>query len=179
VSEPKQRSRALDVGAGIGRVTSDVLLHLVSDVVILEPVESFIREAYALGRSSADLHPEENPGKNHVRWKGIHDKSKGVTFLQGTLQSFDPSAPLQTSKLIGFVGHEPAGDDQISGFDVIWCQWCLGHLNDEDLVAFLGRSKRALRASSTSVIMVKENLCADLNGGPNTIFDPEDSSLTR
>lgn len=32
------RLRALDVGGGVGRTTKDVLLHLVDDVVLLEPV---------------------------------------------------------------------------------------------------------------------------------------------
>lgn len=36
------RFRALDVGAGVGRVTSDVLLHLFDDVVLLEPVDIFL-----------------------------------------------------------------------------------------------------------------------------------------
>ena len=26
-------------------------------------------------------------------------------------------------------------------YDVIWCQWVLGHLTDEDLVAFFKRAK--------------------------------------
>jgi protein N-terminal methyltransferase len=32
------RLRALDVGGGVGRTTKDVLLHLVDDVVLIEPV---------------------------------------------------------------------------------------------------------------------------------------------
>jgi protein N-terminal methyltransferase len=32
------RFRALDVGGGVGRTTKDVLLHLVDDVVLVEPV---------------------------------------------------------------------------------------------------------------------------------------------
>ena len=49
---PARRFRALDLGAGVGRVTSDTLLPLVSDVVLLEPVESLIRhtETRAGGR---------------------------------------------------------------------------------------------------------------------------------
>ena len=67
-----------------------------------------------------------------------------------------------------------------AGFDVIWCQWCLGHLSDADLVAFFRRCKSALRDPKRSVIVVKENVCADAFGGTaRTEFDEEDSSLTR
>jgi protein N-terminal methyltransferase len=68
---------------------------------------------------------------------------------------------------------------------VIWCQWCLGHLNDDDFVAFLRRCKGSLRpppdvGHGESVIVVKENVCANhVDGRPRTVFDDEDSSLTR
>jgi protein N-terminal methyltransferase len=173
------RTRALDIGAGIGRVTADVLLYLVSDVVLLEPVDSFVQEALARGRAS------ENFGAaSHLRWTGIFDKSKSVTFFQGTLQNFDPSSPQSHATLLDRVGYRPNEDDGNSGFDVIWCQWCLGHLSDVDLVTFLKKGRQALREGETgtgrSVIVVKENVCADSqDGGPRTVFDEQDSSLTR
>jgi len=162
-------------------VTADVLLYLVSDVVLLEPVDSFVQGALARARASA------NPANNQppsLRWNGIADKSKSVTFLQGTLQNFDPIFPQSHATRLDRLGYEPEVDDADSGFDVIWCQWCLGHLSDADLVAFLKRSRRALRGSDRgtgkSLIVVKENLCSDaLDGSPRTVFDEEDSSLTR
>jgi protein N-terminal methyltransferase len=82
------------------------------------------------------------------------------------------------------VGYQPVRPvDEIGmGFDVIWCQWCLGHLSDDDLVAFLRRSHAALKVKEKgkSLIVVKENLCSDLDDGtPRTVFDEQDSSLTR
>lgn len=177
-----RRYRALDVGAGVGRVTSDVLLYLVHDVVLVEPVESLIGEAWARGRANAVGVPEERSDGQNTRWKGILDKSKSVTFIQDTLQAIDPAHPLSspTGRLIGRVGYEPQVDDIESGFDVVWCQWCLGHLSDPDLVAFFKRAKVALRDPQKSWIIVKENLCSDgPDGEPNTSFDEEDSSLTR
>ena len=59
-------------------------------------------------------------------------------------------------------------------YDLIWAQWCVGHLTDEELVAFLERCKTVLR-SVDGVIVLKENLStqgADL-------FDDVDSSVTR
>ncbi|KAJ7774540.1 DUF858-domain-containing protein [Mycena maculata] len=169
---PPRRTRALDVGAGIGRVTADVLLHLVSDVVLLEPVDNFIQEALARGRASAasqGSHP----------WRGITDSSKSVTFLRGTLQEFDPALP-HHAEMLDRVGYAPSMTDALSGFDVVWCQWCLGHLSDPDLAAFLRRSHAALREKGRSLIVVKENLCSDNEDGSACIvFDEQDSSLTR
>ncbi|KAG7452452.1 DUF858-domain-containing protein [Guyanagaster necrorhizus] len=136
-----RRIRALDVGAGIGRVTADVLLFLVSDVLLLEPVTPFIQEA--LGRAR---HAANTPQKN---WRGLADKNTS---------------------------------DVDSGFDVIWCQWCLGHLNDAQLVEFFRRSHVALREKDRgrSFIVVKENVCSDdADGRPKSSFDDQDSSLTR
>lgn len=178
-SAPTHRFRALDVGAGIGRVTSTVLLHLVQDVILLEPVEIFIREAFTAGQASASGSTENGP-----RWKGIKEGTKSVTFLQGTLQSFDPSSPSTTSTLFGRVGYSPSESsfsesDVAEKLDVAWCQWCLGHLSDVDLVSFLKRCKNALR-DERSLIVVKENLCRDTeSGGPRVVFDAQDSSLTR
>ncbi|KAK4250301.1 alpha-N-methyltransferase NTM1 [Corynascus novoguineensis] len=59
-------------------------------------------------------------------------------------------------------------------YDLIWVQWCVGHLTDEQLVQFLVRCKTALN-SKEGVIVVKEN--------NSTIgrdeFDDVDSSVTR
>ncbi|KAI5117656.1 hypothetical protein M0805_008886 [Coniferiporia weirii] len=179
-----QRTRALDVGAGIGRVTSTVLLHLVDDVVLLEPVEHFVREA--LQRVSASEHNEYTG-----EWKGVKGAHKSVTVVQGTLQDFDPRASPESGSngtFLGRLGYAPpeGKPDGNSGFDVAWCQWCLGHLSDEDLVAFLKRTKESLRSISKGtgdmegLIIVKENTCSELQPGQaRTEFDKDDSSLTR
>ncbi|KAK8022309.1 hypothetical protein PG993_013076 [Apiospora rasikravindrae] len=64
-------------------------------------------------------------------------------------------------------------------YNLIWLQWCLGHLTDTQLVAFLRRCRDVLVSSSESspapAIVVKENNTttdADL-------FDDLDSSVTR
>lgn len=212
----RKRTRALDVGAGVGRVTSSVLLHVFEDVVLLEPVESFVRAAYARGlasqsSSSSSSEVQKNEKKSEERtgegegkpWKGIADGTKSVTFLQGTLQSFLPLSPLPPSsspsstKLIGRVGHPEEEGEAGSGYDVVWCQWCLGHLSAPDLVAFFRRAKNALREPGRGLVVVKENCCSDafVDGDVDvdmdgmgergrgrearTVFDEVDSSLTR
>ncbi|KAF9218169.1 hypothetical protein BS17DRAFT_296854 [Gyrodon lividus] len=172
-SGPQKRFRALDVGAGIGRVTADVLLYLVSDVVLLEPVQSFIEEAHRLcqGISNGD-------NNDIAGWTGIKDKIKSVSFFRGPLQDFDPAQPKQNTEELQRLGYIPSEEDSNSGFDVVWCQWCLGHLNDRDLVTFLKRSKVALRGDPKSLIMVKENICSE-EQEPRILFDELDSSWMR
>jgi protein N-terminal methyltransferase len=166
------------VGAGIGRVTADTLLPLIHDVVLLE---SLLRAAVDQGHASAAQEPLKNESRLPLqkrKWKGIADISKSVTFLQGTLQACDPARPSQTATFRARVGHKPLSPDDESGFDVVWCQWCLAYMSDVDLVAFLKRSQAALRNGGT--IVVKDNLCKDGDGGvPAISFDAEDSSVTR
>lgn len=60
-------------------------------------------------------------------------------------------------------------------YDVIWSQWCLGHLTDKQLVAFLERCKKAVTIDGW--IIVKENMSTDVDGEDS--FDQQDSSVTR
>ncbi|KAK0636056.1 S-adenosylmethionine-dependent methyltransferase-like protein [Bombardia bombarda] len=58
-------------------------------------------------------------------------------------------------------------------YDLIWVQWCIGHLNDDNVVAFLERCKKVLKPNG--VVVIKENN----NNGNDDIFDDVDSSVTR
>ncbi|KAH9946088.1 DUF858-domain-containing protein [Epithele typhae] len=179
------RPRALDVGAGVGRVTSDVLLHLFADVVLVEPVAPFVQEALRRGRASSGAdgaHADTGADAERAPWKGIRERTKSVTFVQATLQDFDPAAPVATAAgvtVLGRVGRVPAPDEPAEEkFDVVMCQWCLGALSDPDLVAFLRKARAALRDPARGLVVVKENLCSE-DGGPRSVFDESDSSLTR
>mmetsp|Transcript_12767 Transcript_12767/g.21666 ORF Transcript_12767/g.21666 Transcript_12767/m.21666 type:complete len:269 (+) Transcript_12767:122-928(+) len=57
-------------------------------------------------------------------------------------------------------------------YDVIWIQWVIGHLTDDDFVLFFDRCKRSL--TPDGLILMKENNCGD-----GFLVDKEDSSLTR
>jgi protein N-terminal methyltransferase len=57
-------------------------------------------------------------------------------------------------------------------YDLIWCQWVLSHLTDDDLVEFLRRCKDSM--GTRGLIGVKEN-CARFGRE----YDDEDSSVTR
>ena len=60
-------------------------------------------------------------------------------------------------------------------YDLIWNQWCLGHLTDTQLVDHLKRCKDAVNQGGW--IVVKENMSTNPQG--LDIFDEEDSSVTR
>lgn len=55
---------------------------------------------------------------------------------------------------------------------LIWCQWCVGQLPDDELVNFWIKCKENLMENGT--IIVKENISAF-----EDIFDEDDSSVTR
>lgn len=71
---------------------------------------------------------------------------------------------------MGLESWRPQPDDQ---YDIIWTQWCVGHLTDEQLVVYLRRCCSVL-TPETGFIIVKENLS---NGDDQ--FDSVDSSVTR
>lgn len=76
--------RALDCGAGIGRVSSNVLLPLFNRVDIVEPVAKFLQEAERAAIIGRD------------GWKAVAKESeggKGVRMWCAGLQYFDPRAP--------------------------------------------------------------------------------------
>lgn len=58
-------------------------------------------------------------------------------------------------------------------YDVIWCQWVIGHLKDYDLIDFFERCRMSL--NKNGVIVVKENIATS-----NVLeYDEDDSSVTR
>ncbi|KAL6699687.1 alpha-N-methyltransferase NTM1 [Trichoderma pleuroticola] len=58
-------------------------------------------------------------------------------------------------------------------YDLIWVQWCAGHLTDKQLVEFLGRCQEVLNPEG--IIVIKENQSTK----GYDVFDEEDSSVTR
>ncbi|XP_014670576.1 PREDICTED: N-terminal Xaa-Pro-Lys N-methyltransferase 1-A-like isoform X2 [Priapulus caudatus] len=125
------RSRAVDCGAGIGRITKQLLVPFFDSVDMVEVNPAFLAEAPVY----------------------MGDAAKRVgNFICTGLQEFTP---------------EPGS------YDVIWCQWVLGHLTDADLVAFLQRCRAGLREHG--IIVVKDNM----GSSAASVFDADDSSFTR
>ncbi|XP_077244557.1 alpha amino-terminal protein methyltransferase isoform X1 [Tasmannia lanceolata] len=61
---------------------------------------------------------------------------------------------------------------EVGRYDVIWVQWCIGHLADDDFVAFFKRAKAGLKPHGFFVL--KENVAKD-----GFLLDKEDKSITR
>ncbi|KAI0549599.1 alpha-N-methyltransferase NTM1 [Xylaria curta] len=72
---------------------------------------------------------------------------------------------------VGLQDWEPTQGVQ---YDLVWTQWCVGHLTNEQLVRYLKRCKAALNEDN-GLIVVKENI----SSSGVDIFDPVDSSVTR
>jgi protein N-terminal methyltransferase len=60
-------------------------------------------------------------------------------------------------------------------YDLMWHQWCLGHLTDVQLVEYLQRCTRALKDGG--LVVIKENMSTDRDGMDT--FDRLDNSVTR
>lgn len=57
-------------------------------------------------------------------------------------------------------------------YDLIWIQWVLGYLNDDDLTSFLLKCKNNL--SENGLIIIKENIASD-----NFYADLEENNIIR
>ncbi|KAL4402100.1 N-terminal protein N-methyltransferase [Malassezia pachydermatis] len=181
-------TRALDCGAGVGRVTEHVLLPLVDEVHLVEPVAKFLQEAK---KQSVNWHPM----KQTLETSPFHAR-KAVYFHISTLQGFPVARPQtcqDTSEPIAptFMDETmtPIGTEEVV-YDIVLCQWCLQHLSESDLVTFLKQAKTTLRPPKPAsdptlewnggVIFVKENVCRDgEDGSEYTWYDDEDHSVTR
>ena len=73
---------------------------------------------------------------------------------------------------VGLEDWNPSESTELK-YDLIWNQWCLGHLTDAQLVEYLKKCKRVLKIGGW--IVIKENMST--NG--EDIFDDVDSSVTR
>lgn len=60
-------------------------------------------------------------------------------------------------------------------YDLIWTQWCVGHLTDAQLVQYVSRCRNSL--TENGIIVIKENLST--HPGNQDMYDDEDSSVTR
>ncbi|KAH7321489.1 alpha-N-methyltransferase NTM1 [Rhexocercosporidium sp. MPI-PUGE-AT-0058] len=65
------------------------------------------------------------------------------------------------------------GQSPDTKYDLIWNQWCLGHLTDAQLQAYLEKCAKALVEGG--LVVVKENLSTS----GEDLFDELDSSVTR
>lgn len=128
------KNRALDCGAGIGRVTKNVLVKYFDTVDLVEQDEHFVQKA-----------------NEYLCVNGQLMTNVGTIYNVG-LQNFTPTE---------------------NAYDVIWCQWVLGHLTDDDLSIFLTKCISGL--NKNGCIVIKENFTSS----EDFSIDATDSSVTR
>jgi len=73
---------------------------------------------------------------------------------------------------IGLEDWDPSSSEDAK-YDLIWNQWCVGHLTDSQLVTYLEKCGKGIKEDG--IIIVKENMCTS----DDDIFDELDSSVTR
>ncbi|KAI9891672.1 MAG: Alpha N-terminal protein methyltransferase 1 [Vezdaea aestivalis] len=99
-----------------------------------------------------------------------------IVEFTNEIESSEQWKPFRDQKKLGRiynVGLESWQPEQL--YDLIWIQWCVGHLTDKELVALLVRCSASLSVGGW--IVLKENMSSDPE--KKDIFDDEDSSVTR
>ncbi|ODV62600.1 N-terminal protein methyltransferase ASCRUDRAFT_12609 [Ascoidea rubescens DSM 1968] len=138
--ETSEVKYGIEIGAGIGRVTKNLLSKVCDYCDLLEPITSFVKQ---LKIENEEL--IKNGKVDEIFCIGMQDFSK---------------IKVKNEKK----------------YWIIWCQWCLGHLPDDELVKFLKYCKTRLIISDNSgTIIVKENNIQGIDDS----FDDLDSSVTR
>ncbi|KAF2643021.1 DUF858-domain-containing protein [Massarina eburnea CBS 473.64] len=140
-------NRAADCGAGVGRITKEFLLKVAKRVDVVEPVKKFTDELVQ--------------GLKSGEWAGDGADPRGGRGQVGEVVN------------LGLQDWTP----EVGAYDLIWNQWCVGHLTDVQLVDYLERCKNGLVEGNESWIVVKENMSTDIH--QQDIYDDEDSSVTR
>ncbi|XP_077281905.1 N-terminal methyltransferase isoform X1 [Temnothorax americanus] len=131
LENPPSKAFALDCGAGIGRITKNLLLKFFKHIDLVE----------------------QNPKFLEVAKISLENYSSRINqYYPIGLQNFCSTA---------------------KKYDLVWCQWVLGHLEDDDLIEFFRKCSLGLK--DNGVLVVKENVTTS-----NKIeTDKEDSSVTR
>ncbi|PWN43284.1 DUF858-domain-containing protein [Ceraceosorus guamensis] len=208
----EMRTRGLDTGAGVGRVSRDVLSRLLQHVDLVEPAENLLAEAVRTSPSWPALKAiaSDDSSASSSSSTQLPSISFFLSTLQDWTQCLASSLTAQQHKLREEARFAP---DNVSGnskaqkggdkdeqvlYDVVWAQWMLQHLSDDDLIKFLQAAKKSLvrpdltngavaKESSKGAILdgsgcifVKENVCQEKESGEENVwFDEEDKSITR
>lgn len=129
------KARALDCGAGIGRVARDLLAPLFGHVDLVEQSARLLEESKV---ALADC--EAQVGMRYCSTLQVRCCS-GIGRCSAVL-SLVSTAPL-TLAIATVLVHVARFLQEFSppdaSYDVIWLQWCVGYLTDADFVACLQR----------------------------------------
>ena len=122
---------------------------------------------------------------NYLIGLGIGRVSKGLLLPLGITQCdlVEPSPRLissapeyigqQSSKCRYFCTGLQDFEPTEQFYDIIWIQWVIGYLTDDDLIHFLNRCAISLRHGG--VVVIKDNTCEE----EAFVVDRDDASCTR
>lgn len=145
--------RCCDCGAGIGRITRDLLLPLGFTSCHLVDASARMLEAAPDYVNSSSSSSSSGGGDDAAVVAAAGTTTHRCRYVHTGLQDYAP-AP--------------------DSFDVVWIQWVIGYLTDGDCVRFLRRCGQSLRKGG--VVCIKDN-----TSGTAEAFqlDRNDSSITR
>ncbi|OKL56519.1 hypothetical protein UA08_08235 [Talaromyces atroroseus] len=151
-SKSHKLKRGVDCGAGIGRVTEGLLGKVCETVDVVEPVEKFAQVI-----RDGPLMKKQKQNKEGVE----KDENEDEDGQDGVVEDV---------YIVGLENWHPE-----KKYDLIWNQWCVGHLTDAQLVAYLKRAASAL--TPNGLLVLKENNSTELDG--TDAFDAVDNAVTR
>lgn len=161
----KKLKRGVDCGAGIGRVTDGFLRNVCETVDVVEPVGKFadvIRQGPLVRRKTKSTPTPSTTGTNNETSEESENAGKeGGEGEEGVIENI---------YITGLESWTPT-----EKYDLIWNQWCVGHLTDAQLITYLQRAADALTPSG--ILVLKENNSTDPDG--KDVYDEIDSSVTR
>eukprot|EP00158_Paraphelidium_tribonemae_P005364 Partr_v1_DN27299_c1_g1_i3_m38887 putative o-methyltransferase len=147
--------RALDAGAGIGRVSKLLLLQWFDGVDLLEPSESFRARAESFLRDDEEADLVNTLISNNDL--PVRDTVGQVEkYYDQWLWDFHP---------------------EHRRYDMIWMQWTLQYLKDDDIVKSLRQVAIGLKDSPNACIVVKDDVSTKV--GTKYIVNERDHSVVR
>jgi protein N-terminal methyltransferase len=184
----------LETGAGIGRVTFNLLAGMCERIDIIEPIEKFthvltdkdspIVKAGQLRRVwnvplqewTVGMEPSWECGDGDGDGDGDEPEQKRQQQRQQHMDSNPNANANATHETRAATGEKENRKGEEEGrYDLIYNQWCLNHLTFESLVRYFASLIPLLAKGGW--IIVKENLSTEVSGGDT--FWEEDSSVAR
>ncbi|PCG92451.1 Hypothetical protein PENO1_088550 [Penicillium occitanis (nom. inval.)] len=163
----KKLKRGVDCGAGIGRVTDGFLRNVCETVDVVEPVGKFadvIRQGPLVRRKKTTPPIPSTTETNHKTSEEIEKAEEEEE------EEEEEEGVIENIYITGLESWLPT-----EKYDLIWNQWCVGHLTNAQLTTYLQRAADALTPSG--ILVLKENNSTDPDG--KDIYDEVDSSVTR
>lgn len=165
----KKLKRGVDCGAGIGRVTDGFLRNVCETVDVVEPVAKFA-EVIGKGPLVRRRKKEITPTTTTDADESANNDTTKVPEKEEEEEERKEEGVVENIYITGLETWTPT-----EKYDLIWNQWCVGHLTNAQLTTYLQRAANVL--TPNGILVLKENISTDSEG--RDIYDEVDSSVTR